>query len=326
MDDHGKKAVTELLESGSRARLYTHAAAAWQVDGRETQAIAGAATPATRFDLASLTKPFVTAYAIQSLAHQKAVDIDEPLGVAWGETHRLRVPSNWAAATPRQLLTHTSDAPAYLAPYDQPSLTRNNRTRLLQAILDAPWIVRPEIHRYSCLNFIVLKHWADSLHSGGLEEWWARELRVGHLGAPASHDVAPTSPTLAEGETHDPLSRCLGGYGGNAGLFASVQELTPFIRHLASLPESWGCDYWQAQSDHTRTSGWDMASDPQGAAAAFSDGGIGHYGFTGTSLWFSRCRQNWGLLLTNRVHPSSWWRSLELMRKSYHQTLRQLSA
>jgi D-alanyl-D-alanine carboxypeptidase len=63
------------------------------------------ASPATRFDLASLTKA-ITAAGILLLVEDGKLDLDAPIS-----TYLTEAPENWAGVTTRHLLNHTSGLP-----------------------------------------------------------------------------------------------------------------------------------------------------------------------------------------------------------------------
>ncbi len=54
----------------------------------------------------------------------------------------------------------------------------------------------------------------------------------------------------------------------------------------------------------SRALGWDTPSKVSSAGQYFSISSYGHTGFTGTSIWIDPQRQVFGILLTNRVHPT----------------------
>jgi CubicO group peptidase (beta-lactamase class C family) len=50
--------------------------------------------------------------------------------------------------------------------------------------------------------------------------------------------------------------------------------------------------------------GWDIHTDYTSPRGDIFDGGYGHTGFTGTSLWVHPPTETFVVILTNRVHPN----------------------
>src|SRR5262245_53337050 len=69
------------------------------------------ATPATIFEIGSLTKQF-TALAVLILTEDGEVRLDDPL-VRYKERIPTPLPTSWRSVTLRQLLNHTSGIPSY---------------------------------------------------------------------------------------------------------------------------------------------------------------------------------------------------------------------
>ena len=99
-----------------------------------------AVTPSTRFDLASLTKPLVTAPLCMAAIQRGVLNIDDPLCRFFPGS----VPADKEEITVRRLLSHCSGLPAYRPFYSEliklPSEDRRNAllSMILQTPLDAP--------------------------------------------------------------------------------------------------------------------------------------------------------------------------------------------
>src|SRR5690606_2035000 len=124
------------------------------------------------------------------------------------------------------------------------------------------------------------------------------------------------------GVVHDENARGMGGVSGNAGLFATAEDLARFARMILSRGALGGdgagsrlfseAVVTEAARDHTprlnesRGLGWVVkGAHPHSAAGdLFSAQSFGHTGFTGTSLWFDPVRDLFAILLTNSVHPT----------------------
>ena len=134
--------------------------------------------------------------------------------------------------------------------------------------------------------------------------------------------VAPTEICpyrgLVRGAVHDDNCHAGGGVHGHAGVFATAGDLARFaramVRAAAGLQHPGGFDPERVRGFVTRSSapnttwrlGWDRPSPPPAVSHAgtlWPREGIGHLGFTGSSMWLDPSRGRYVILLTNRVHP-----------------------
>ncbi|HEV7919219.1 MAG TPA: serine hydrolase domain-containing protein [Thermoanaerobaculia bacterium] len=129
---------------------------------------------------------------------------------------------------------------------------------------------------------------------------------------------------LIWGETHDGNSHHLGGTAGNAGLFATARAVfriaQAFIRgELVPLPlvDLATRNYTQGLGEN-RGLGWHLRIDSSPATRMLSEGSFGHFGFTGTSVWFDKRREQLMVLLTNRVHPCAAPIGMGAIRGEFH--------
>jgi CubicO group peptidase (beta-lactamase class C family) len=105
----------------------------------------------------------------------------------------------------------------------------------------------------------------------------------------------------------------MGGVAGHAGLFATAREVS---RIAAALVGAWrgAADpivatgtvrrFWSPSGTPGSTwcLGWDRPSPGASQAGArWPRDGVGHLGFTGSSLWIDPPRARWVVLLSNRV-------------------------
>ena len=145
----------------------------------------------------------------------------------------------------------------------------------------------------------------------------------------------PRRGRLVQGEVHDPLAWSLGGVAGHAGLFGSlfgVYRLTQTwleafrgenaIFHSATIQKFWTRQ--RLPTDTTWALTWDTPSR-QGSTAGdrWSRSGVGHLGFTGTSIWVDLKTDVIGVLLTNTAHwPGDPKRStLNKLRRSVYDAI-----
>ncbi len=163
---------------------------------------------------------------------------------------------------------------------------------------------------------------------------------VTHTALPTGAAALPTraaAPTtrrgmgrgLVAGRVHDENAYFGGGVCGHAGVFGT---LTDVARFAAAIVDSAGglargrftpaiVQHFTGAAAASGTSwrlGWDTPSATPGVSHAGDrwprTGGIGHLGFTGTSLWLDLPRRRWCALLTNRVHPTRHGGSAEAIK------------
>lgn len=275
----------------------------------------------TLFDLASLTKPLVTALLALQAEDQGEVDLTAPVP---GEPFTLI-----------QLLRHEAGFPAWMPVYAFAGDSDGVHHWLLKR---CPRRAPGERTEYSCLGYLLLGFLLEEiLHAplGGL----FKERIAGPLGlSPEVACFQPPGDLRAEtaatergpfkeaemarqygastppwrdlagwGQVNDGNARCLGGAAGNAGLFGqleAVERLAGAFRDgSALLSEKARRKAWAA-SPGFRTAGWKAAEHPGWAAGAeLPEGSIGHEGYTGTGLWMEPGEGRTYILLTNRIHP-----------------------
>jgi len=281
--------------------------------------------PDTVFDLASLTKPVATAPAIMQLVERGEIALDDPLHAyipAFTGDGRER-------ATIRHLLTHSSGLPAYRH-YDQQLGAdvplEERRARVVQEICGLPLEHAPGAgFVYSCLGFIVLASVVETVAGEPLDAF-ARRGIFGPLGMrdtgfkpPAEvRERCAATEQLTEGTlcgvVHDENARYLGGVGGNAGLFGTAGDLSRFMRAMLSGGELDGERILRPETVAAMLSpqldlpgarrglGWDIDNSYTSSLRGGFGGGVGHSGFTGTSIWAHPPSGAYVILLTNRVH------------------------
>lgn len=286
--------------------------------------------PNTIFDLASLTKPVVTATLAAQLIETGKLKLDCPVKAYLPQFRG----DGRDEATIRHLLTHSSGLPAckdYLAQPPTAAVSRQERLEAVVAdICGLPLVAAPgEQFVYSDLGFILLGAIIERVLQEPLDQAAARQIfqPVGMSQAcfnPPPHlrelcaatEVVDGQPL--QGVVHDENARYLGGVAGHAGLFATAEDLARFCAMMLRGGMGLGgrvlwpgtvAAMTTSQSPHPgqrRGLGWDLDSDYaiQIRGDVFPARGFGHSGFTGTSIWVDPPSGGWVVLLTNRVHPS----------------------
>lgn len=270
----------------------------------------------TVFDLASLTKPIATATALMVLVERGVVALDDPLARYVPECGKGAKRS----ITLRQLLLHVSGFPADIAKED----FGQGRAEAIRRICNVPLRGVPgAVSIYSDLGFILLEEVMRRATSRDLSTF-ADETIFAPLGM---HDTGflPSDALKKRaawtelvdgvwrvGVVHDPRAFLLGGVAGHAGLFSTADNLALYARAVLGGGAVDGRRVLSARSTASmiaphdvprsiRALGWAVQSEWRGEG--LSPRAIGHFGFTGTSLWIDPDKDLFVTVLTNRVHP-----------------------
>jgi CubicO group peptidase (beta-lactamase class C family) len=269
-------------------------------------------TPATIYDLASLTKVIGLTTAAMMLVDSGKLDLDAPA--------QRYVPAFQGAGKDRvlirHLLTHSSGLPAWRPLYRDAA----TREEALAVVDTTPLLRQPgDTFVYSDLGAIVLTQVVEAISHESLDRFLEQRL-FGPLGMRATRFLPPESwrsriaPTendssfrhrLLRGEVHDENAARLGGVSGHAGLFSSAGDLAVFAQWLMRAP---AMRAWTRRQDlppgSSRALGWDTPSENSSAGTKLSSSAFGHTGFTGTSIWIDPEKDLFIILLTNRVNPT----------------------
>ena len=205
--------------------------------------------PDTIFDLASLTKPIVTATLIMRCVEEADVKLDDPVQNYLPQFSHPQV-------TISHLLTHTSGLPAWRATY----LESENRAEvvnyLCQIPLDYPTGTQVV---YSCLGYILLGKMLERLTGEPLDAiaqkriFQPLDMNRTRYNPPAvwADRCAATEDSnsfekrmvdyrphdwregVIVGEVHDENAHFLGGVSGNAGLFSTAKDIAKILPNVS---------------------------------------------------------------------------------------------
>ena len=301
-------------------------------------------TPATLFDLASLTKVVATTTTAAILYQRGLLELDASiLGVipeflvdSCGEVDPRR-----RDVTFRMLLAHSSGLPAY----EKLFLKAHSRDDLLRAAFTMPLSADPGSRaEYSDIGFLILGAALERLAQEPLDIFCRREI-FGPLAMTSTafkpppairHQIPPTADEtgndqtfrhrIIQGEVQDENASVLGGVAPHAGLFATAEDLARFAHAMLShgspilRPETIAL-FTRREStpaSTTRALGWDTPSSPSQSGKYFGPASYGHLGYTGTSLWIDPDRQLSITLLTNRTWPDCSNQAIKQVRPKFH--------
>jgi uncharacterized protein YbbC (DUF1343 family) len=274
----------------------------------------------TLYDIASLTKPVVTATSAMILVERGKIRLEDPISLYLHEFAK----SGKNTITVRQLLTHTAGLPAVARWRDFES----GMAHAIQSIARLPLRKgKNGEYRYSDLGFILLGEIIQRVSGQSLDQFAKSNLfdplgmndTFFRLSQALKNRAAPTEQRddqWIQGDVHDPLAFRLGGVAGNAGVFTTARDLSRFARMMLGEGALEGRRILSKQAigvittphfcgASIRALGWDLRSDhSSNRAELYSPRAFGHGGFTGTSLWIDPERDLFVLFLSNRVHPN----------------------
>lgn len=283
----------------------------------------------TIFDMASLTKPLVTALAVAQLMEQGRMALDAPVARYWPEfaangKQDVRV---------RELLTHYSGLPPDLDLKEPWEGKLEGFRRAAASELESP---PRTVFQYSDINFIALQCLVERIGGQPLNVYAERNI-FEPLGLEQTRFLPPVAwmpqiaPTeydtdggphsyghMLRGVVHDPTARRMGGVAGHAGLFMTAGDLAIYAQALldrragrssafplgrAALLQMTTAQQPAGGKD-LRGLGWDIDSPySSNRGTIFPIGSFGHTGFTGTSIWMDPASDTYVILLANAVHP-----------------------
>lgn len=266
----------------------------------------------THFDLASLTKIFVTTVALDLVA-RGLVELDAPLRgylPEWNDDEHARI-------TMRMLLAHNSGMDSGA---DYRTLLGSD---VVEFSLRRPLVAAPgERVIYSDLGFIALGAAIERIGGRALPAAIAAVWGAGVAFNPPVTDRGAIPATeedawrgRVQGSVHDEKAHLMYGVAGHAGLFgdaAAVARMTEVYlaatrgRAQSVLPAQLARDAIACAADDPvlrRGLGWALrTSDENSCGALFGSCSFGHTGFTGTSVWADPDRDLQAVLLTNAVY------------------------
>lgn len=302
-------AINDLMHKG----VYPGYSVAFIHDGRVTTQFDGTLTkngdiPVTDgyyYDLASVTKAFVTSTLLLQMVERGEIDLDTAI------THwfpQARAPQ----VTLRHLVTHTSGLWGYIENRDH-----LNADQLINALTQLPVSETYNTVKYTDTGFVlagnILEKQLGKPIADLFDERIARPLGIGATYGPLAPEkcvptaVVPSRGGLLQGVVHDPKASVLGRRCGSAGLFATLDDCIRMVELYLNGGTLDGVAYVSQQSvmsllaDWTptrhagRSLGWDI---DQVGERVF----LRHTGFTGTTVVMDIVSKQGFILLTNRIH------------------------
>ncbi|MGW3996210.1 serine hydrolase [Amycolatopsis sp. NPDC004772] len=341
---HFSGAVGLLAHDGVVVDRYAVGGALRYADAAGTELPADQQVPMkndTIFDMASISKLF-TSIAVMQLVERGQFTIDTPVSRFFPEF----ATGDKAAITVKMLLTHVSgfDAdpiPSLWAGYpDIPSRR--------QAVLDSPLKNKPgTTYLYSDINLLTLGFIVEKLTGQSLDKV-VHDRITAPLGMtdtgynPPAAKLARIAATefqanpprgMVRGSVHDENAWSLGGVAGHAGVFSTAGDMATLAQAILNGGSYRGhrilrqdtvrqllTNYNQQFPDDSHGLGFEL-DQPWYMGALASPVTAGHTGYTGTTLVIDPESRSFAILLTNRVHPSRNWGSINTARQVWATSL-----
>ncbi|MEV7093592.1 serine hydrolase domain-containing protein [Amycolatopsis sp. NPDC051045] len=341
---HFSGAVGLLAHDGVVVDRYAVGGALRYADAKGTELPADQQVPMrddTIFDMASISKLF-TSIAVLQLADRGQLTIDTPVSRFFPEF----AAGDKAAITVKMLLTHVSgfDAdpiPSLWAGYpDIPSRR--------QAVLDSPLKNKPgTTYLYSDINLLTLGFIVEKLTGQSLDQVVHDRITAplgmadtgynppaAKLGRVAATEFEANPPRgMVRGSVHDENAWSLGGVAGHAGVFSTASDMATLAQAILNGGSYRGhrilgqetvrqmlTNYNQQFPDDSHGLGFEL-DQPWYMGALASPVTAGHTGYTGTTLVIDPESRSFAILLTNRVHPTRTWGSINTARQVWATSL-----
>ena len=281
-------------------------------------------TEDTIFDLGEISQPLATALLTVMIMGREKIGAGETIGSFVPE-----IAEESRDITLGQLLLHTGGLPPRAKLYEEFPDSRNvdygRAVRLLLAV--KPQHQPGQQVLFSQIGYLLLGQFLRRATGARLQELFAQLVAAPCNLADTFFNppvvlwgrVAPAGRCAwrkrwVRGQVFDKDSYCLGGEGGNAGLFATASS----VLRLLSLFENGGVvngfqllsanqvklmrNSLTAGLDGRRSFGFLLQDEGSPVGPLYSKGSYGHTGDTGTSVWIEPEGQLMIVMLTNRVH------------------------
>lgn len=298
------------------------------------------------YDLASCSKPVGTGAALALLLQDGKLKLDDPVSKyisSWNRDDKRGI-------TIRNLATHTSGLPSYTQAARAEKTKKPGESTadaLINCIASLPLTYKTnQGHTYACLNFLTLARVNEEAAKVNQESllrervWEPLGMKnTGYYLSAAKKKLCVPTLDNRQGDVHDPLAYYhRDGYhcSGNAGLFASANDLAKFCRMILSngcchegsplrrgmilrpdIVDMLFTDLVPADPKYAWGLGWGLSGRGPSSPAVPSTrpiegqpaidpktARISHTGYTGTAIEIDRYAGTYMIMLTNRVYPN----------------------
>ncbi len=293
-------------------------------------------TTDTLFDVASITKPIVTAALVMKAVEEDLLSFDQKLI----SIPQFVFPSWLLGDSIAQLLSHQTLLPAWIDFHGATPRIENHeqaRDHILSTIARLNPRDDGTTWCYSDLGYMVLGFILELVYGKSLDDIF-REKIAAPLGL--EHEMVftplryimkkeipatcPMGNDFIQGHPDDANARALSHIAGHAGLFASANAITTYIQKLLAFdfPVSQAiiqhCLNYRSELTPFAL-GWDRPTSADSLSGRMpTDPVLGHLGFTGCSVWFDLDTRRIVTLLTNRTHTNTDPKSISGLRRSIY--------
>jgi CubicO group peptidase (beta-lactamase class C family) len=341
---HFAGAVGLLAHDGVIVDKYAVGSALRYADGAGTELPADQQVPMradTIFDMASISKLF-TSIAVLQLVEQGNVDLNAPVVTYLPEFGV----NDKQSITVRQLLTHVSGLDADPVPslwQGYPDIPSRRKAVLDSKLKNPPGTT----YLYSDINLLTLGFIVEKLTGSPLDtvvhDRIAAPLGMADtgyhppaakLGRIAATEFEANPPRgMLRGEVHDENAWSLGGVAGHAGVFSTAGDMAVLAQAILNGGSYRGQRILRPETVHSMLTNYNQAFPGNEHGLGFeldqlwymgalaSPVSAGHTGYTGTTLVIDPESRSFAILLTNRVHPSRTWGSINAARETWATSL-----
>lgn len=287
----------------------------------------------TIFDMASVSKLF-TSIAVVQLIEEGRVDLETAVATYLPEF----AASGKESVTIRHLLTHTSGFTSWLPLYSK----YPDKASRIAAVMNQK-LTNPvgTVYLYSDLNLITLGVLVERLRGQSLDQVVAALLTqplgmkdtgynpaVKERTAATEYQAVPARG-MVWGVVHDENAWSLDGVAGHAGVFSTADDMAILAQALLNGGTYRGARVLDRKSVSLLITNFTEAFPGDDHGLGFELNQIwymdalsgprtaGHTGYTGTSIVIDFTSRSFAILLTNRVHPSRAWGSINVARKEW---------
>jgi len=283
----------------------------------------------TLYDLASLSKVVVTNTIITRLLAKKRIFLEDKV---CDYLPQFKYPE----ITILDLLTHSSGLASDLS-----WRSVSTKEELLNNLYNLELVYKTgEKVVYSDVGFILLGLIIEKIYEKSLDEVAHEEVFIplemydSHYKPVDKNRCAPTEVTedrgVVRGIVHDEKAALFGGVAGHAGVFSTVCDLVKFCRMIQNdgkigekvyIPKEY-IDLWfkpfrKVDDNQFRSLGWIVGKSENITGELGDINTMYHTGFTGNHIIINREKKLFGILLSNRVHPTRDNRKLISRRKEF---------
>lgn len=294
-------------------------------------------TPHTLFDVASLTKPLVTAALCMVAIDEGVMSLDRKLVTFDG----CQFPSWLLGNTIADLLSHHTSLQAWIDLHGaMPCIEdrKNAKRYVLRKISETAPREDGKTWCYSDLGFIILGFILEEIYQETIDKLFEEKIaRKIHLESEMLYhpmhrvnqrQIAATcrySGCVVQGHPDDANVRALSHCAGHAGLFATAGAIARYmdclLNHTFPVSSEILDVFLNYRNPETPFAlGWDRPTGSNSLSARTAkDHVIGHLGFTGCSVWTDLDAAKTVVLLTNRTHINDVPESISNLRRNIHQ-------